>query len=52
VLQDPQKITLVMKDGEIFKTSHDVVPPRGELHAGAPLPADAGVAQTTHAPVH
>jgi imidazolonepropionase-like amidohydrolase len=52
VLQDPQKITLVMKDGEIFKTSHVVVPPRGELHAGAPLPADAGVAQTTHAPVH
>jgi imidazolonepropionase-like amidohydrolase len=52
VLQDPRKITLVMKDGEIFKTSHDVVPPRGEVHASATLPVDAGVAQTIHAPVH
>ena len=52
VLQDPEKISLVMKDGEIFKTSHDVVPPRGEVHASATLPVDGGVAQTIHAPVH
>jgi imidazolonepropionase-like amidohydrolase len=52
VLQDPRKITLVMKDGEIFKTSHDVVPPRGEVHASATLPVDADVAQTIHALVH
>jgi imidazolonepropionase-like amidohydrolase len=52
LLQDPKKITLVMKDGEIFKTSHDVLPPRGEVHAGGSLPVDAGVDKAVHAQVH
>jgi hypothetical protein len=52
LLQDPKKITLVMKDGEIFKTSHDVLPPRGEVHAGTSLPVDAGVDKAVHAAVH
>ncbi|VXB33343.1 Cytosine deaminase [Burkholderia sp. 8Y] len=52
ILQDPAKITLVMKDGDIFKTTHDSLPPRGELHIGTPLPADAGVEQAAPAPVH
>jgi imidazolonepropionase-like amidohydrolase len=52
ILQDPKKITLVMKDGDIFKTTHDSLPPRGELHIGTPLPADAGVEQAAAAPVH
>jgi imidazolonepropionase-like amidohydrolase len=52
ILQDPKKITLVMKDGEIFKTSHDLLPPRGEVHTGTKLPADAGVERAAHSTTH
>jgi imidazolonepropionase-like amidohydrolase len=43
LLQDPKKITLVMKDVEIFKTSHDVLPPHGEVRMSTPLPVDPGL---------
>lgn len=52
VLQDPAKILLVMKGGEIFKTPNDAVPTRGELHARTTLPADEGKSEATRASVH
>ncbi|MEA3090037.1 MAG: hypothetical protein QOJ04_1379 [Caballeronia sp.] len=52
LLQDPKKITLVMKDGEIFKTSHDILPSHGEVHAGTPLPVDAGLNKALHEEAH
>jgi len=52
VLQDPERIKLVMKDGEIFRTAYDPLPARGELHVATNLPADAGVEKAAPAPVH
>ncbi|OSZ45856.1 cytosine deaminase [Alcaligenes faecalis] len=45
LLQDPEKILMVMKDGEIFKNTRTVLPPRGvirSIYGGNPL-VEAGV---------
>ena len=45
LLQDPQKILLVMKDGEIYKNQRTLLPPRGvirSVYGGNPL-VEAGV---------
>jgi imidazolonepropionase-like amidohydrolase len=52
LLQDPKKIALVMKDGEIFKTSHDVLPPHGEVRASTPLPVDPGLGKALNEQAH
>ncbi|VVE08642.1 metal-dependent hydrolase family protein [Pandoraea soli] len=35
VLQDPNKIALVMKDGEIYRNNRDICPAKGDLSLGA-----------------
>jgi imidazolonepropionase-like amidohydrolase len=52
VFQDPKKILLVMKDGEIFKTAVDSLPPHGEIHTDAALPIDPGLEKARRAQTH
>jgi imidazolonepropionase-like amidohydrolase len=53
VLQDPTKISLVMKDGEIIKSCHDVTVPEGPIHVtGGNEPVrDEGVKKAMHAEI-
>jgi len=54
VLQDPAKISLVMKDGEIIKSCYDVKIPEGPIHVtgGNEPMRDEGVKKAMHAEVH
>lgn len=54
VLQDPTKISLVMKDGEIIKSCHDVTVPEGPIHVtgGNEPMRDEGVKKAMHAEAH
>lgn len=50
LLQDPEKILMVMKDGEIFKNQRTLLPPRGVIRSvfgGDPL-VEPGVRKETH----
>jgi imidazolonepropionase-like amidohydrolase len=54
VLQDPAKISLVMKDGEIIKSCYDVKIPEGPIHVtgGNEPMRDEGVKKAMHAETH
>lgn len=51
VLQDPNKISLVMKDGEIIKNCQDIFPIQAAIHltAGSETTKDSGVNRALHA---
>ncbi|WP_372013354.1 amidohydrolase family protein (plasmid) [Tistrella mobilis] len=50
LLQDPDKILMVMKDGEIFKNTRTLLPPRGVIRsiAGGNPMVEAGVRKAHH----
>jgi imidazolonepropionase-like amidohydrolase len=54
VLQDPTKISLVMKDGEIIKSCYDVKIPEAAIHVtgGNEPMRDSGVSKALHAEAH